>query len=121
MAIKKTAKMSAAPKKVVAKKVVAKKADPGKGFVAKAKDAMMSIGKVKYTGKPSSDAKKAAYYGTEMRKANSDFNKASKSSKSTTPEQKAYLEKTNKRVMQMSDSTKKYTQKSLNQIRGKKP
>lgn len=120
MAIKKTAKMSAAPKKVAAK-VVAKKADPGKGFVAKAKDTMMSMGKVKYTGKPSSDAKKAAYYGTEMRKANSDFNKASKSSKNTTPEQKAYLEKTNKRVMQMSDSTKKYTQKSLNQIRGKKP
>lgn len=116
MAIKKTAKMSAAPKKVAAK-VVAKKADPGKGVVAKAKDTMMSMGKTKYTGKPSSDAKKAAYYGTEKRKANSDFDKASKYTKNMSQEQVNFLDKTNKRGMQMSDSTKKYTQKSLENIK----
>lgn len=44
MAIKKTAKMSAAPKKVAAK-VVAKKADPGKGFVSKVKENMNTIAK----------------------------------------------------------------------------
>lgn len=40
MAIKKTAKMSAAPKKVVAKK-----SDPGKGFVSKVKENMNTIAK----------------------------------------------------------------------------
>jgi hypothetical protein len=118
MAIKKVVKMSAAPaKKVVTKKVVVKKADPGKGVVAKAKDTMMSMGKVKYTGKPMSDAKKAAYYGTEMRKANSDFDKATKYTKNMSQEQVNFIDKTNKRGMQMSDSTKKYTQKSLDQIK----
>lgn len=40
MAIKKTAKMSASPKKVVAKK-----SDPGKGFVSKVKENMNTIAK----------------------------------------------------------------------------
>ena len=118
MAIKKTVKMSAAPaKKVVAKKVVVKKADPGKGFVAKAKDTMMSMGKVKYTGKPNSDAQKAKYYGAEMRRANSDFDKATKYTKNMSQEQVNFIDKTDKRIMQMSDSTKKYTKKSLENIK----
>lgn len=40
MAIKKTAKMSAAPKKVASKK-----SDPGKGFISKVKENMNTIAK----------------------------------------------------------------------------
>jgi len=115
MAIKKTAKMSAAPKKVASKK-----SDPGKGFVTTAKENMKKIAATKNT-KPKSDSIKAAQFSAERRQAMREFDQLSKNTKNTTPSQRAAMEKTNARIMAASDSTKKYTQKSLNKIMGKKP
>lgn len=103
------------------KKTASKKSDPGKGVVTKAKDTMMSMGKNQYKGKPMSDAQKAKYWNKEMQTANKQYDKLSKYTKNTTPSQRDAMEKTNARIMAASDSTKKYTQKSLDKIRGKKP
>jgi hypothetical protein len=112
MAIKKTAKMSAAPKKVASKK-----ADPGKGVVTTAKENMNKIAATKNT-KPKSDSIKAAQFNAERRQAMREFDQLSKYTKNTTPSQRAAMEKTNARIMAASDSTKKYTRKSLEQIKG---
>jgi hypothetical protein len=120
MAIKKTAKMSAAPKKVAAK-VVAKKADPGKGVVAKAKDNMKKIASTKY--KPKTDETKAAYYQGKKR----DAEYSMKVSKEMYKDEKmndgwrmagVYGYEKNKKIAKAAtDSTKKYTQKSLENIK----
>ena len=115
MAIKKTAKMSAAPKKVAAK-AVAKKADPGKGVVAGAVAASKKIASIK-NNKPKSDAQKAAQFSAERRETMREFDKASKYTKNMTPGQSSYLERLDKKQMAASDSTKKYTQKSLENIK----
>ena len=121
MAIKKTAKMSAAPKKVVAKKVVAKKSDPGKGFVSTAKDNMNKIASTKY--KPKTDETKAAYYQGKKR----DAEYSMKVSKEMYKDEKmnnewrmagVYGYEKNKKIAKAAtDSTKKYTQKSLENIK----
>jgi len=122
MAIKKTAKMSAAPKKVVAKK-----SDPGKGVVAKAKDNMNKIASTKY--KPKTDEKKAAYYqgkrlesaqgmiaGLKMQKEiPSNYSKGMRDASVKTGVDG--YKKNQKLFNEASDSTKKYTQKSLENIK----
>ena len=117
MAIKKVNnKMSAAPKKVAAKK-----SDPGKGFVTKVYEQAVKNAKTPYKGKPMTDAQKAAYWTKEAQAANKKYDQLSKNTKNTTPSQRAAMEKTNARIVAASDSAKKYTQKNLNKIMGKKP
>lgn len=118
MAIKKTTKMSVAPKKVAAKK-----ADPGKGVVTKAKDTMMSMGKTKYKGKPMSDSQSARYWNNEIKDAKYT-NKVAKEMVQDTTMSTPYREagaysylKSKKRIAATTDSTKKYTQKSLENIK----
>jgi len=72
MAIKKTAKMSAAPKKVASKK-----SDPGKGFVSSVKGvmgSMVSKTKQQAENKKKEDAsnRKKAYWLEEYTSANTD-------------------------------------------------
>jgi hypothetical protein len=116
MAIKKTVKMSAAPKKVASKK-----SDPGKGFVSTAKDSMKKIAKTPY--KPKTDETKAAYYQGKKR----DAEYGMKVSKEMYKDEKmnnewrmagVYGYDKNKKIAKAAtDSTKKYTQKSLENIK----
>jgi hypothetical protein len=116
MAIKKTTKMSVAPKKVAAKK-----ADPGKGVVTKAKESMNKIASTKY--KPKTDETKAAYYQGKKR----DAEYGMKVSKEMYKDEKmnnewrmagVYGYDKNKKIAKAAtDSTKKYTQKSLENIK----
>jgi hypothetical protein len=116
MAIKKTNKMSAAPKKVASKK-----SDPGKGVVTKAKESMNKIASTKY--KPKTDETKAAYYQGKKR----DAEYGMKVSKEMYKDEKMNnewrmagvygYEKNQKIAKAATDSTKKYTQKSLEKIK----
>lgn len=116
MAIKKVVKMSVAPKKVVAKK-----SDPGKGFVSTVKDNMNKIASAKYN--PKTDEKKAAYYQGKKR----DAEYSMKVSKEMYKDEKmndewrmagVYGYEKNKKIAKAAtDSTKKYTQKSLENIK----
>tara|TARA_R110000868_G_scaffold321578_2_gene582596 strand:- start:357 stop:740 length:384 start_codon:yes stop_codon:yes gene_type:complete len=121
MAIKKTIKMSAAPKKVVAKKVVAKKADPGKGVVAGAVATAKKIASTKY--KPKTDETKAAYYQGKKRdaeygmKVSKEMYKDEKMNDAWRMAGVYSYEKDKKIAKAATDSTKKYTQKSLENIK----
>ena len=103
MAIKKTVKMSSA-----SKKVATKKSDPGKGFVSTVKDNMKKIASTKYN--PKTDEKKAGYFNQEMQKAKKKFN-------DTPVSEGKVLYKSGQKIKSASDSTKKYTQKSLENIK----
>tara|TARA_R110000868_G_scaffold157445_3_gene384684 strand:- start:796 stop:1128 length:333 start_codon:yes stop_codon:yes gene_type:complete len=84
--------------------------DPEKGVVSQAKDTMMNMGKVKYTGQKKSDAQQAAYWNAEMKKAKQNFN-------SIPIGEGKKLVKVVKRIDSAADSTKKYTERSLNKLK----
>ena len=84
--------------------------DPGKGIVSQAKDVMMSMGDTKYTGQKKSDAQQATYWNAEMKKAKQNFN-------SIPIAEGKKLVKVVKRIDSAADSTRKYTERSLNKLK----
>jgi hypothetical protein len=111
MAIKKTAKMSAAPKKVASKK-----SDPGKGFVTKVYS--QSIKTAKSPSSKSYVGKVSDYMKTSVKESKAKDNLKGEMSKDLLYKQLASQAKKNseKQVFNAADSVDKYRSQKISQL-----